>query len=339
MIVIDGSFGEGGGQVLRTSLALALVTGKPFRIEKIRAGRKNPGLLRQHLTAVKAAAQIGQAEVSGDGIGSQQLAFAPGKVAPGNYAFAVGTAGSATLVLQTVLPALMMASGNSSLVLEGGTHNPFAPPFDFLAKVFLPLVNRMGPQVSAKLERPGFYPAGGGKFSIEIEPAPSLNRIDLLERGEIRVRNARAMIASLPRKIAERELALVKEKMSWNPEWLRVEAVDNSLGPGNIVMIELESEHVTELFTGFGERGVPAEGVADQAVQAARRYLAADVAVGEYLADQLMIPMALAGGGSYTTLPLSRHATTNIEVIRKFLDVGIEVETITNRSLKVTIRS
>ncbi len=339
MIVIDGSFGEGGGQVLRTSLALALVTGKPFRIEKIRAGLKNPGLLRQHLTAVKAAAQIGQAEVSGDGIGSQQLAFAPGKVAPGNYAFAVGTAGSATLVLQTVLPALMMASGNSSLVLEGGTHNPFAPPFDFLAKVFLPLVNRMGPQVSAKLERPGFYPAGGGKFSIEIEPAPSLNRIDLLERGEIRVRNARAMIASLPRKIAERELALVKEKMSWNPEWLRVEAVDNSLGPGNIVMIELESEHVTELFTGFGERGVPAEGVADQAVQAARRYLAADVAVGEYLADQLMIPMALAGGGSYTTLPLSRHATTNIEVIRKFLDVGIEVETITNRSLKVTIRS
>ncbi len=338
MITIDGSFGEGGGQILRTSLALSLVTGKPFRIEKIRAGRKNAGLLRQHLTAVKAASQIGQAEVSGDSIGSTQLVFTPGKIAVGDYAFAVGTAGSATLVLQTVLPALMLADGKSTLTLEGGTHNPFAPPFDYLAKVFLPLVNRMGPQVTAKLERPGFYPAGGGKFIVEVEPAASLGRIDLDTRGEIRGRSGRAMIASLPRKIAERELVVIGRKMSWPAEWLQLEIVDNSRGPGNIVMIELESENVTELFTGFGERGIPAEGVAEEAIKAARRYLSAEVAVGEYLADQLLIPLALAGGGSFTTLPLSRHTTTNIEVIRKFLDVQIEMETITNRSLKVLIR-
>lgn len=339
MIVIDGSIGEGGGQVLRTSLALSLVTGKPFRMEKIRAGRKNPGLLRQHLTAVNAAMQVGQAEVSGNHIGSQQLGFVPGKVAPGNYGFAVGTAGSATLVLQTVLPALMLAGDKSKLVLEGGTHNPFAPPFDYLAKVFLPLINRMGPQIRTTLERPGFYPAGGGKFLVEIEPAASLNRIELLERGQTVTRQARAMIAGLPRRIAERELTLIGQKLSWHPEWLELEIVENSRGPGNIVMIEIASEHISELFTGFGERGVPAEGVADQAVQAARRYLAADVAVGEYLADQLMIPLALAGGGSYTTQPLSRHATTNIEVIRRFLDINVEVETMTNRSSRVTMRS
>jgi RNA 3'-terminal phosphate cyclase (ATP) len=339
MIVIDGSIGEGGGQVLRTSLALSLVTGKPFRIEKVRAGRKNPGLLRQHLTAVNAATQVGQAEVGGNHIGSQQLVFSPGRIAPGSYRFAVGTAGSATLVLQTVLPALMLAECGSSLVLEGGTHNPFAPPFDFLTKVFLPLINHMGPRISARLERPGFYPAGGGKFLVDIEPAASLNRIELLERGQIVARQARAIIAGLPRRIAERELALVGQKMSWNAEWLRVEAIENSHGPGNVVMIEIASQNITELFTGFGERGVPAEGVAEQAVQAARRYLAADSAVGEYLADQLMIPLALAGGGAYTTQPLSRHATTNIEVIRKFLDTCIEVETITNRSSRVTIRS
>src|SRR5215472_209082 len=164
MITIDGSFGEGGGQILRTSLALSLVTGKPFRIEKIRAGRKNPGLLRQHLTCVQAAKEIGQAEASGDALGSTQLTFIPGVTRPGDYAFAIGTAGSTTLVLQTVLPALMIADANSSLILEGGTHNPFSPPFDFLTRAFLPLLERMGVSVQSVLVRPGFYPAGGGEI-------------------------------------------------------------------------------------------------------------------------------------------------------------------------------
>src|SRR5262245_13883144 len=220
MITIDGSFGEGGGQILRTALGLALVTGKAFRIVKIRAGRKQPGLLRQHLTAVNAASTIGCAEVTGASIGSTELTFVPQTVLPAHHSFAVGTAGSATLVLQTVLPALLMAGGLSTLTLEGGTHNPFAPPFDFLARCFLPLISRMGPTVTADLERPGFYPAGGGKFQVTITPAgQSLGRLDLIDRGEIRARRARAIVAGLPINIAERELAVIAARLSWKEAW------------------------------------------------------------------------------------------------------------------------
>ena len=180
LITIDGSQGEGGGQVLRSSLALSLVLGRPFAIEKIRAGRKKPGLLQQHLTAVLAAADVGNAEVQGAALGSRRLEFRPGPVRSGNYAFRVGTAGSATLVLQTVLPALLSAEGESNLVLEGGTHNPMAPPVDFLVKAYLPLVNRLGPRVDLQVVRPGFYPAGGGKFTVRVQPAKQLGRLELL---------------------------------------------------------------------------------------------------------------------------------------------------------------
>src|SRR5512136_2571133 len=179
MITIDGSQGEGGGQILRTSLALSLVTGQPFRMERIRAKRQKPGLLKQHLTAVEAAKTVGCAEVTGAALGSQTLEFKPGPVTPGNYRFAVGTAGSATLVLQTVLPPLLVASGPSTLTLEGGTHNPFAPPFDFLARCFAPVVERMGPRIELKLHRPGFFPAGGGQFEAQITPVNRLKPIDL----------------------------------------------------------------------------------------------------------------------------------------------------------------
>ena len=165
MITIDGSEGEGGGQILRTSLALSLVTGQPFRMERIRARRQKPGLLKQHLTAVEAAKTVGCAEVTGAALGSQTLEFPPGPVTPGNYRFAVGTAGSATLVLQTVLPALLTASGLSTLTLEGGTHNPMAPPFDFLANAFMPLIHRMGPSVELELKAPWFLPCRGRTVS------------------------------------------------------------------------------------------------------------------------------------------------------------------------------
>ncbi|HZS45583.1 MAG TPA: RNA 3'-terminal phosphate cyclase [Blastocatellia bacterium] len=338
MITIDGSYGEGGGQILRTSLALSLVTGKPFRIEKIRAGRKNPGLLRQHLTCVQAAKEIGQADTSGDALGSTHLTFVPAAIKPGDYAFAIGTAGSTTLVLQTVLPALMIADGNSSLILEGGTHNPFSPPFDFLRSAFLPILKRMGASVESMLVRPGFYPAGGGEIHFKIAPATKLEPIDLTQRGEIVARYGRAIVASLPKKIGEREIAVLGRKLSWNKEWLSVETLDNSRGPGNIVLAEILSENVTDVFTGFGERGVPAEAVAEKAVQSARRYLAAEVAVGEYLADQLLLPMALAGAGAFTTLPLSRHSMTNIDIIKHFLDVDIAVSSINNRSCTVVVK-
>ncbi|MGH9754243.1 MAG: RNA 3'-terminal phosphate cyclase [Blastocatellia bacterium] len=341
MILIDGSFGEGGGQILRTALGLSLVTGQPFRIEKVRAGRKNPGLLRQHLTAVKAATKIGQAEVTGANLGSTQLTFTPGRVAHGDYQFAVGTAGSATLVLQTVLPALLTSDDQDQLThltLEGGTHNPFAPPFDFLAKAFLPLLERMGARIEARLERYGFYPAGGGRVEITIKPTKRLDPIELNERGKILNRRATALVAHLPRNIAERELGVVHRKLSWPQKWLKAESTTNSPGPGNIVTLEIESENIAEIFTGFGERGVAAEAVADQAVIAARRYLASDVAVGEHLADQLLPPMAMVRGGSFTTVPPSRHTTTNIEIIRKFLDVEIVAEQMTNRSWIIGVK-
>jgi RNA 3'-terminal phosphate cyclase (ATP) len=223
------------------------------------------------------------------------------------------------------------------MTLEGGTHNPFAPPFDFLDRCFIPLINRMGARVTAELERPGFYPAGGGKFSVSIEPGGALHRLDLLERGEVTGRRARAVVANLPLSIAERELGVINRKLSWRDEWLAAEKVDNSRGPGNIVMIEIESEHVSELFTGFGERGVRAEAVAERAAKNAREYLAARAAVGEHLADQLLVPLALARGGSFTALRLSRHATTNIEVIRRFIDVNIETSLIADRTWRVEV--
>ncbi len=337
MITIDGSIGEGGGQILRTSLALSLITGKAFRIEKIRAGRRTPGLLRQHLASVNAAATVGGAETSGAAIGSGQLTFTPGKTTPGEYHFAIGTAGSTTLVLQTVLPALMIAEGRSRLTLEGGTHNPFAPPFDFLEKAFLPLLKRMGAKVEAKLVNYGFYPAGGGKLEVTIQGSSKLAEMNLPERGNIKRRLAKAVLCHLPRNIATRELDIVQKKLSWPKKWQTVETPANSAAPGNFVSLEIECEQVTEVFTGFGERNVAAEAVADQAALAARRYLASEAAVGEYLADQLLLPMALAGGGSFTTLSPSRHTTTNIEVIQKFLDVPITCEQTNNRVWRIQI--
>ncbi len=323
MLTIDGSQGEGGGQVLRTALGLSLVTGRAFTIEKIRAGRKRPGLLAQHLTAVRAAAEIGDAETHGAAVGSVQLHFAPRKVRPGDYRFAVGTAGSATLVLQTVLPALSIADGPSHLRLEGGTHNPWAPPFEFLDRTFLPLVGRMGPQVEAVLERPGFYPAGGGAFSVTIQPQQPLRRLELLERGEVLRQSVRAIVSRLPLHIARREAQAVQNALGLPDDCVAAEPVD-SAGPGNAVVIEIECEHITEVFVGFGQKGVPAEAVARQVVKEAQRYLAADVPVGPYLADQLLIPLALAGDGRFLTLTPSPHAMTNLEVLRSFVEVGID---------------
>jgi RNA 3'-terminal phosphate cyclase (ATP) len=326
MITIDGLAGEGGGQILRTSLALSLVTGQAFRMERIRARRQKPGLLKQHLTAVEAAKTVGCAEVTGAALASQNLEFKPGPVTPGNYHFAVGTAGSATLVLQTVLPALLTASGASTLTLEGGTHNPLAPPFDFLSRCFMPLVQRMGPSVELELVRPGFFPAGGGRFHARVEPAQKLARLNLLERGSIRSRQARVWVSKLPGHIAERELAVVREELTWRPEECSVEAVQHPMGPGNALVLAVEAEHVTGVFTGFGERGRSAEEVARSAVVAARAWLEADVPVDEPLADQLLIPMALAGGGCFRTTKPSLHTTTNAEVIQRFLPVSIRIE-------------
>ncbi len=326
MLEIDGSHGEGGGQILRSSLALSLVTGTPFRIVNIRAGRKRPGLMRQHLTAVEAAAAVGQARVTGTEVGSRDLTFHPGSVQAGDYRFSVGTAGSATLVFQTVFPALALAKGRSTVTVEGGTHNPMAPPFDFLARAFLPLVDRMGPRSTAVLEQPGFYPAGGGRFRVAVEPAADLGRLELLERGEIRSRSATAVVALLPRTIAERELKQIRDRLNWDPATLRIESVPKAVGPGNVVSVEIESEHATELFTGFGERGVSAEQVGASVASEAAEYLAAGVPVGRHLSDQLLLPMALGGGGTFRTVKPSGHTLTHVELLRSFIGSEIEVK-------------
>lgn len=321
-ITIDGSFGEGGGQVLRTSLGLALVSGQPFRIEHIRANRKKPGLQRQHLTAVKAAAEIGQATVEGAEFGSRALAFTPGQVRPGEYRFDIGTAGSVTLVLQTVLPALMTAPGPSTLILEGGTHNPMAPPVDFLQRAFLPLVRRMGPHVAIELDRYGFYPAGGGRVVVRIEPRGSLEGLELVERGRVTDREVRAVVARLPEHIARREADTARRKLGWEAKCATIEEVE-SAGPGNFVTVTIGCAHATEVFTGFGQIGVPAERVAAGPAKEAKRWLEAGVPVGEHLADQLLVPMALAGRGRFRTLPPTEHTRTNIAMVMRLLDVEI----------------
>ena len=349
LLTIDGSQGEGGGQVLRSSLTLALVTGRPFIIEKIRAGRKKPGLLQQHLTAVRAAAEVSNAEVEGAAFRSRRLVFRPGPVRSGGYAFRIGTAGSATLVLQTVLPALLLAEGESTLFLEGGTHNPFAPPVDFLEKAYLPLVNRLGPQVEVRLVRPGFYPAGGGEFTVHVRPAietrsvseeggslplrhrPQLGRLELLERGAVVARRVRVLLARLPRHIAERECRTIARQAGWDEAACTIDEIREARGPGNAVTIELEAEHVTEVFTGFGKVGVPAEDVAKEALSQAEEYLTAGVPVGKHLADQLMLPLGVGaflgtGGGVFRSMDLSQHATTHLEILRRFLEIETRVE-------------
>jgi RNA 3'-terminal phosphate cyclase (ATP) len=262
---------------------------------------------------------VGGARTTGAAVGSRSLTFAPAGVKAGTYAFSVGTAGSATLVLQTVLPALLTAGAPSSLVLEGGTHNPASPPFDFLARAFLPVVHRLGPRVEATLERPGFYPAGGGRFRVTVAPARALAPLLLEQRGAIVARRVRAVVANLPRAVGERELGRFTARTHWDAAAVALEVVPDPVGPGNVLIAEIESEHVTEVFTGFGERQVRAETVADRCADEVLAYLAGDAPVGPHLADQLVLLLALAGGGAFRTTALTPHTRTQLDVIGRFL--------------------
>jgi RNA 3'-terminal phosphate cyclase (ATP) len=336
MITIDGTFGEGGGQILRSALALSLVTGKRFCITKIRGGRKRPGLLRQHLTAVRAATAIGGASVIGAELGSSSLSFAPTGLFPGRHTFDVGSAGSAGLVLQAVLPALLTAPAGSQLQIEGGTHNPWAPPFEFLERAFLPLLAQMGPQVTIELVRPGFYPAGGGCYRVQVVPAP-LAPLELDSRGKLIGRRARVLHAQLPGHVADRERRVILSRAGWQPEMVELCELTSSRGPGNAVVIDLECEHLCEVMTAFGARRVCAEKVSAAALDQAEQYLEADVAVDEHLADQLLLPFALAGGGSFTTTTPTLHTTTNIEVIRSFLEVEVDICKLGENRVRISI--
>ena len=321
MIEIDGSLGEGGGQVLRSALTLSMVTGQPFRITQIRARRPKPGLMRQHLVAVQAAAAISGAHVEGAEVGSQDLLFEPNVVTGGDYSFAIGTAGSCTLVLQTILPALLFAKTASTVRISGGTHNPLAPPAPFIARAYCTMLRKMGAVVDLDVERVGFYPAGGGVLVARIAPCAALEPLFLHERGERIAAYAESIIAGVPADVAQRELACVATGLGWREGNLRTVQLPANQGPGNVLLATLELEHVTVVFAAFGEKSVTSEHVAKSLVGRVRRYLASGAVVDEYLADQLMVPLALGGGGSFTLDKLSQHARTNADIIARFLPV------------------
>lgn len=320
MITIDGSYGEGGGQMLRSALALSMVTGQAFTMHSIRAKRSKKGLLRQHLTAVKAAQQICSADVTGAELNSQQLTFVPQAIKHGHYKFDIGTAGSTTLVLQAVLPALLFADDISTITITGGTHNQSAPPADFLQLAFLPQLAKMGANVELNIRRHGFFPAGGGEINVTVHPCQQLKPLKLIKRGQEQQRFAMSVISNLPSHIAERELTSLQTKFSLEDAQCRMQQV-RALGQGNVLLLVFEDEQVTNVFTAFGEQGVSAEQVANNLAKEAKHFINSSAAVDEYLADQLLLPIALAKGGSFTTTLLSDHCLSNIHVIEKFLPV------------------
>lgn len=328
MIVLDGSEGEGGGQVLRTALTLSMGTGQPFRITEVRAGRSNPGLRRQHSTAVRAAAELTAAEVEGHDIGSREVTFRPGGAPrPGAYTFETGGAGSAILVLHTLLPPLLRSDGSYRITVDGGTHNPAAPPHEHLERAWIPQLRKIGAGASVSLERAGFYPDGGGRVAARVDPTAPPVPLDLSDRGELVAVRARSHIVDLPRHVAERELATVQAMLDVRDD--HREVVDHGErpgGPANVLVVEVESEAVTEVFTEHGRRGLPAEEVASRVSRRALRYLDSGVPVWTHLADQLPVPLVLRAGGRYRTAEPTSHARTVFDVVRSFVDTQLRSE-------------
>jgi RNA 3'-terminal phosphate cyclase (ATP) len=341
-VEIDGSVGEGGGQILRSALALSMCTGRAITLRHIRARRPRPGLMRQHLTCVQAAATVCGAVVEGAELGAQTLHFQPGLVRAGDYTFQVSSAGSCTLVLQTVLPALMMCAAPSRVTLGGGTHNPMAPPYHFIERSFVPLLRRLGVGIELELRRLGFYPAGGGEFSAQIQPLPAgLLPFDLTARGLLQAAYAEVFAPALPSSVAPRELAALASATGWSGEQLRTPPVRQNEGPGNALLATLAYAQVCEVVTGFGQKGVRSEQVAGGVVREMRAYQASEGALGPHLADQWLLPLALAvaargGQAAFTCTELTEHATTNIGVIERFLPVRFEVVT-SDASVRVAV--
>lgn len=341
LIAIDGSEGEGGGQIIRSALALSMVTGRPFEIFNIRANRSKPGLLRQHLTAVNAARELCGGAVTGAELGSRQLIFAPGPIQYRDFQFSIGSAGSTTLVAQTLIPALMIGSQNSSIEIEGGTHNSAAPPYDYLDQVYLPILHQMGPKFHSAIHAWGFYPAGGGKIKIEIQPTAELRGLSLIESEGTPVGTVTAVVSRLPISIAERETETIRRKAGWQRKQCQERLIETSPGPGNVVMIRWQWSNLAEIFTGFGRLGRSAEQVALDAWKEAKAYLVNQVPVGEYLCDQLLLPLGLAAmqgnESQFRTGPLSQHAETHIELLQKFLEIEISVLHPSDRQKIVTV--
>jgi RNA 3'-phosphate cyclase len=327
LIEIDGSYGEGGGQILRTSLALSAILRKPFTIHHIRSKRKNPGLQAQHLEAVKALAWITEAETEGVRFESQKINFVPKKIVPGNYDFEVRTAGSVTLLLQAVFLPLCLSDGASRLSLVGGTHVPWSPPFHYFWEVLLPTLQFMGISADAVIENWGFYPRGGGKIRLKINPVRELKPISLVDRGSLKKVRGLSAISNLPEHVAERQkeqaLKRIQNELNIDAEIaLLYDAPSN--GQGSFLFLLAEYEKTLAGFSSLGVRGKPAEKVADEAVDSLKVYVESDGCIDSHLSDQLAPFMALAKGySSFTTTQLTDHLLTNLWVIGQFLDIEI----------------
>jgi len=329
---IDGSHGEGGGQILRTSLALAALTGRGVRLARIRAGRRNPGLMAQHLTVVRAMAAVCGAHVQGDALGSTELAFDPGPVRSGSFRFDVadaregGSAGAATLVVQALLPVLAAAQEPSTLIVRGGTHMAWSPPFDFLDEVWLVALRRMGLRAELVLERSGWFPVGEGEVRATVEPS-ALRGIRLEERGDLRGVRGRALAANLPahipQRMVRRAVSLLRDEglaAKIEPQRLRASCA----GAG--IFLTADYDGCPAACSALGKLGKSSEAVAEEAVAALLRHDASGAPVDEHLADQLLVPMALASGeSSFRAATVSSHLETNRWVIERFCSARILV--------------
>ena len=323
MIELDGSYGEGGGQILRTSLSLALLTGRSFHLANVRAGRSKPGLQPQHLMSVRAASTIGQAKARGASRGSTDLVFEPGQVVSGKYHFAIGTAGATSLVLHTIyLPLALAAKAPSDITLQGGTHVRASPPFDFLHTTWLAYMEHMGLPMKLKLIRPGFYPRGGGEIKAHVEPASGVHGLIIKERGQVTTANGFSAVAGLPESIAARQARRAVSRLRHYGLQADIQVESWSGGPGTVLAIILDTPPAPTLFVGLGERGKPAERVADEAVDQAISYLEAEpAALDPHSADQLVLPLALADEPSeFSVSQVTAHLLTNVAIIGRFVE-------------------
>jgi RNA 3'-terminal phosphate cyclase (ATP) len=327
MIRIDGSLGEGGGQVLRSGLTLSLLTSTPIEIQNIRARRPKPGLMTQHLFAVQAAAAVGNAQVEGMHLGSTQLSFKPRAIRSGDFRFDLHTAGSTSLVLQTILLPLSYAAAPSSIVLTGGTHVPWSPCFHYLALHWLRYIGEIGFDIELRLEQAGFYPRGGGLVKATTQPIQRPTPIHAAQRGAFKRISGISAVANLNMQVAERQRRRAVNRLKPLCEHVEIEIVRlPSPGRGTMLLLLAEFEHHRCCFYALGARGKPAEQVAEEAVVELEAFLASDGCVDAYLADQLIVPLALAEGVSeIRTSKVTQHLITNVQVVKLFLPVEIAV--------------
>jgi len=327
-VEIDGSRGEGGGQILRSALALSVVTGRPFRLAGIRAQRPNPGLAPQHLHTVRAFRDISGASCRGDELGSGELSFEPGRPRAGSYRIEIETAGSVTLVLQALHLPLAFAPGPSELYLRGGTHVPWSPSFNYVESCWLPIMARLGLRLDLRLERAGFYPRGGGRVSARIEPAERVQPLELMERGTLLALEVVSAAAGLPGHVRQRQASRARvgvQAAGVAPSVQLVELAADS--PGSVVAVNAVFQNTRVTTSALGARGKPAESVGEGAAAAFRFYLGRPGALEEHLADQILLPLALASGSSvFTTVRVTQHLLTNAEVIRDFLERRIDIQ-------------